>query len=100
MVTMNIIDSTLVSICREMGLTMMKTAYSTIFNEGMDFTCGLGNIKDGKYSFENHMEDDGIETKPYRNHVDVHVQGEEVMVDYSASDGQAKGPINAVLSVA
>ncbi len=45
MVTMNIIDSTLVSICREMGLTMMKTAYSTIFNEGMDFTCGLGNTK-------------------------------------------------------
>ena len=45
MVTMNIIDSTLVSICREMGLTMMKTAYSTIFNEGMDFTCGLGNVQ-------------------------------------------------------
>jgi N-methylhydantoinase B len=283
MVTMNIIDSTLVSICREMGLTMMKTAYSTIFNEGMDFTCGLGNtrgemigvaefnpsqiggmplvlkttaeemphdamaegdvivtndpyrggmhtpehsfikpvfhdgvlygyavaighvaevggmvpggfageateifheglrvppvfikkagadvdevwklllanvrtprnnygdframisavevgaarlaavidkygpevftrtvedlmdysetrmraeiseIADGKYSFEDFMEDDGIEAKPYRIHVDVHVQGEEVVVDYSGSDAQAKGPINAVLSVA
>jgi len=283
MVTMNIIDSTLVSICREMGLTMMKTAYSTIFNEGMDFTCGLGNtrgemigvaefnpsqiggmplvlkttaeeiphdsiqegdvivtndpyrggmhtpehsfikpvfvegvlygyavaighvaevggmvpggfageateifheglrvppvkikkagkdvdgvwklmlanvrtprnnygdyramisavdvgaarlqaviekygaevftdtvndlmdysesrmraeigdIRDGKYSFEDYMEDDGIEAKPYKIHVDVHVQGEEVVVDYSGSDRQAKGPINAVLSVA
>jgi len=43
MVTMNIIDSTMVSICREMGITMMKTSYSTIFNEGLDFTCGLGN---------------------------------------------------------
>ena len=42
MVTMNIIDSTMVSICREMGITMMKTSYScsTIFNEGLDFTCG------------------------------------------------------------
>ncbi len=283
MVTMNIVDSTLVSICREMGLTMMKTAYSTIFNEGMDFTCGLGNTKgemigvaefnpsqigglplvlkttaeelphdsmeegdiivtndpyrggmhtpehsfikpvfyegelygyavaighvaevggmvpggfageateifheglrvppvfikkrgedveevwklllanvrtprnnygdframissvevgaarlqaliakydpevfsrtvtdlmnysetrmraeiaeiaDGKYSFEDFMEDDGIEAKAYRIHVDVHVQGEEVVIDYSGSDPQAKGPINAVLSVA
>ncbi len=283
MVTMNIVDSTLVSICREMGLTMMKTAYSTIFNEGMDFTCGLGNTKgemigvaefnpsqigglplvlkttaeelphdsmeegdiivtndpyrggmhtpehsfikpvffegklygyavaighvaevggmvpggfageateifheglrvppvfikkrgedvdevwklllanvrtprnnygdframissvevgaarlqaviakygtevfsrtvsdlmnysetrmraeiadiaNGKYSFEDFMEDDGIEAKPYRIHVDVHVQDEEVVVDYSGSDRQAKGPINAVLSVA
>ena len=45
MVTMNIIDSTMVSICREMGITMMKTSYSTIFNEGLDFTCGLGNTK-------------------------------------------------------
>ena len=45
MVTMNIIDSTMVSICREMGITMMKTSYSTIFNEGLDFTCGLGNTR-------------------------------------------------------
>lgn len=43
MVTMNIIDSTMVSICREMGITLMKTSYSTIFNEGLDFTCGLAN---------------------------------------------------------
>jgi N-methylhydantoinase B/oxoprolinase/acetone carboxylase alpha subunit len=283
MVTMNIIDSTLVSICREMGLTMMKTAYSTIFNEGMDFTCGLGNtkgemigvaefnpsqigglplvlqttsqeippdslaegdvivtndpyrggmhtpehtfikpvfvggvlygyavaighvaevggmvpggfageateifheglrvppvkikkaghdvpevwklmlanvrtpranygdyramisavdvgaarlesliekygtevfsrtvtdlmdysearmraeigdIEDGKYSFEDYMEDDGIEAKPYKIHVDVHIHDSDVVVDYSATDDQSKGPINAVLSVA
>ena len=35
MVTMNIIDSSMVSICREMGITLMKTSYSTIFNEGL-----------------------------------------------------------------
>ena len=283
MVTMNIIDSTMVSICREMGITMMKTSYSTIFNEGLDFTCGLGNtrgdligvaefnpsqigglplvlqtsaqeiphdeveegdvivhndpyrggmhtpehtfikpvfyrgelmgyavaighvaevggmvpggfageateifhegmrvppvkikergedvvevwklllanyrtprtnygdfralisavdvgaarltaliekygpetfrkttndlmdyaesrmraelsaFRDGVYSFEDYMEDDGIEDRPYKIHVDVHVQGDEVVVDYGGSDPQARGPINAVLSVA
>ena len=283
MVTMNIIDSTMVSICREMGITMMKTSYSTIFNEGLDFTCGLGNtrgdligvaefnpsqigglplvlqtstqeiphdeieegdvivhndpyrggmhtpehtfikpvfyqgelmgyavaighvaevggmvpggfageateifhegmrvppvkikergedvvevwklllanyrtpranygdfralisavdvgavrlaaliekygpeafrktaddlmdyaearmraelsaFRDGVYSFEDYMEDDGIEDKPYKIHVDVHVQGDEVVVDYGGTDSQARGPINAVLSVA
>ena len=283
MVTMNIIDSTMVSICREMGITMMKTSYSTIFNEGLDFTCGLGNTRgdligvaefnpsqigglplvlqtsaqeiphdeieegdvivhndpyrggmhtpehtfikpvfhrgelmgyavaighvaevggmvpggfageateifheglrvppvkikeggkdvvevwklmlanyrtpranygdfralisavdvgaarlealiekygpetfrktaddlmdyaearmraelaafpDGVYSFADYMEDDGIEDRPYKIHVDVHVQGDEVVVDYGGSDGQARGPINAVLSVA
>ena len=38
-VTMNILDNTMLSICREMGITLMKTSYSTIFNEALDFTC-------------------------------------------------------------
>ena len=29
----------LVTICEEMALVMMKTAYSTIFSEGLDFCC-------------------------------------------------------------
>jgi 5-oxoprolinase (ATP-hydrolysing)/N-methylhydantoinase B len=45
MVTMNILDSTMVSVCREMGILLMKTSYSTIFNEGLDFTCALADAK-------------------------------------------------------
>ena len=41
MVTMSIIDSTMTAICREMGITLMRTSYSTIFNEALDFTCAL-----------------------------------------------------------
>jgi N-methylhydantoinase B len=44
-VMMNILDSMMVSICREMGIQLMKTSYSTIFNEGLDFTCALANIR-------------------------------------------------------
>ena len=44
MVNMSIIDSVMVSICREMGISLMKTSYSTIFNEGLDFTCALADI--------------------------------------------------------
>ncbi|MEF3107730.1 aminotransferase class III-fold pyridoxal phosphate-dependent enzyme [Raoultella sp. WB_B2P2-3] len=40
---MNVLDSAMVSICREMGILMMKTSYSTIFNEGLDFTCALAD---------------------------------------------------------
>lgn len=43
-VTMNILESTMVSICREMGIVLMKTAYSTIFSEALDFTCGLADM--------------------------------------------------------
>ena len=41
MVAMRILDSTMVSVCREMGITLMKTSYSTIFNEALDFTCAI-----------------------------------------------------------
>ena len=43
-VTINILDSTMVSVCREMGIVLMKTAYSTIFSEALDFTCGLADM--------------------------------------------------------
>ncbi len=45
MVTMNIIDSTMVAVCREMGIVLMKTSYSTMFNEGLDFTCALADSR-------------------------------------------------------
>ena len=37
--TLTIINNYLVNTCREMGLAMMKTSYSSIFNEGLDFSC-------------------------------------------------------------
>lgn len=43
-VAMNILESTMVSLCREMGIVLMKTSYSTIFNEALDFTCGLADM--------------------------------------------------------
>jgi len=42
-VTMNILDNTMLAICREMGIVLMKTSYSTIFNEALDFTCGIAS---------------------------------------------------------
>ncbi len=40
-VTLTIVNNSFVSICREMGITMMRTAFSPIFNEGLDFSCVL-----------------------------------------------------------
>ena len=38
-VTLTVIDNYLTTTCREMGLAMMRTAYSPIFNESLDFSC-------------------------------------------------------------
>ena len=40
---MKILDSSMVSVCREMGITLMQTSYSTIFNEALDFTCAIAD---------------------------------------------------------
>ena len=44
-VTLAVINNNLVNICREMGITMIRTAFSPIFNEGLDFTCALADAK-------------------------------------------------------
>ena len=38
-VTLTLVTNSFVNICREMGITMMRTAFSPIFNEGLDFSC-------------------------------------------------------------
>jgi N-methylhydantoinase B/oxoprolinase/acetone carboxylase alpha subunit len=60
----------------------------------------IAAFPDGTYSFEDGLEDDGIEDKEYTIKVTVHVQGDEVVIDYTGSSPQAKGPINATLGVA
>jgi N-methylhydantoinase B/oxoprolinase/acetone carboxylase alpha subunit len=42
-VTLNIVHNALTNIASEMALVMLKTSYSTIFNEGLDFTTVLLN---------------------------------------------------------
>ena len=49
-VSMNIIESSMISICREMGITLMKTSYSTIFNEALDFTCAIASPDGGMWA--------------------------------------------------
>lgn len=42
-VTLTVINNALVNICREMGTAMMRTSYSPIFNEALDFSCVVFN---------------------------------------------------------
>ena len=44
-VTLSVINNGLTNICREMGTAMMRTSYSPIFNEGLDFSCVIFNTR-------------------------------------------------------
>ena len=41
---------------------------------------------DGRYVFEDYMEDDDIEDKPYKIRAEVVVQGSDMIVDYDGPE--------------
>ena len=43
----------------------------------------IASFADGRYTFEDCLEDDGIEAKEYWIRVAVNVQGDEVVIDYT-----------------
>jgi len=60
----------------------------------------IARIPDGTYSFEDFVDDDGIERdRPLRIRVALTVSGEEVVVDLAGSADQAVGPVNCTLNM-
>ncbi len=59
----------------------------------------IRKIPDGEYSFEEFMEDDGVDAEDIRIHVRIKVEGDKAIVDFSESAPQVKGSVNAVRSI-
>jgi len=58
----------------------------------------IGRMPDGRYEFEDFLDDDGISDAPIRIHAAIEIKGEEMVFDLSGSGPQAAGPINATLA--
>lgn len=58
----------------------------------------IGRIPDGRYEFEDFLDDDGISPEPIRIHAAVEVKGEALVIDLSGCGAQAVGPVNATLA--
>ncbi|MCK8787752.1 hydantoinase B/oxoprolinase family protein [Roseomonas sp. NAR14] len=58
----------------------------------------IGRIPDGRYEFEDFLDDDGISPEPIRIHAAVEIHGEEATIDLSGCGKQAVGPVNATLA--
>jgi N-methylhydantoinase B len=59
----------------------------------------IAAIPDGVYEFTERMEDDGVVDRPVTFHVTVNVRGDELIVDWTGTDPQVRGPINATYGV-
>jgi N-methylhydantoinase B len=59
----------------------------------------IADIPDGVYEAEDFLDDDGESEKPLRIAVKIEIRGDQARVDFSGSDAQARGPINAVEAI-
>lgn len=60
----------------------------------------LRAIPNGIYRAEDYLDDDGISAKPIRLAVAIRLRGETAEVDFSGSDSECQGSVNAVAAIA
>ena len=59
----------------------------------------LEAIPDGEYTFEDYLDDDGINLQPVPIRVKITVSGDEVVFDFKGSGKQVQGSLNAVYAI-
>ncbi len=85
---------------RKYGLAKVSSNMKALqdYSERM-MRAAIGKIPRGRYRFEDCLDEDGIHAHPVWIRVQVSVS-DEVVVDFSGSDPQAEGPVNANYAVA
>lgn len=59
----------------------------------------IDGIPDGRYTFQDRMEDDGMGSGPVPIVATVSIRGSEAEIDFTGSAPQCRGPINAVEAI-
>jgi 5-oxoprolinase (ATP-hydrolysing)/N-methylhydantoinase B len=59
----------------------------------------IASIPDGDYPFEEVIDDDGHGQELLRLRVNIAIRGDRAIVDYTGTDPQARGPVNATFGV-
>ncbi len=58
----------------------------------------IETIPDGTYTFEDHMDSDGVAWEPLAIRLRMEIKGGEAHLDFSESSPPCRGPLNSVLS--
>jgi N-methylhydantoinase B/oxoprolinase/acetone carboxylase alpha subunit len=55
----------------------------------------IRQVPDGRYEFEDALDDDGFSEKPLRIRAAIRISGDRATIDFTGSDPQAEGSVNA-----
>src|SRR5271170_2891322 len=59
----------------------------------------IANIPDGEYRFEDYLDNDGFSPEPVFIRVAIRIRGDSAEVDFTGSDPQTSGGVNANLAI-
>jgi N-methylhydantoinase B/oxoprolinase/acetone carboxylase alpha subunit len=60
----------------------------------------IGKLRAGVYTFTDYLDSDGISDRPVKIQATITIQGKRAVVDFTGSDAQVEGPVNANFAVA
>jgi N-methylhydantoinase B len=90
----------LLEIVGKYGIAEVNRYVSEILNYSERMTRHtISSIPDGMYTAEDFLDDDGISDKPIAIRVKIRIQGDRAVIDFSESDPQAAGSVNAVYAI-
>jgi len=90
----------ILSMAKEHGVKRLHAAMEAVMNysERM-MRAEIDRMPEGTYEAEDFLEDTGIEEKAVRIKVKITIKGDEITFDYTGTDPQVEGPVNAPLGV-
>jgi len=99
-------------ICARYGISRTKKAAANLLDYSEDLMRGfLSSVPPGRYQAEDFLDNDGVEDKPVRIALTIHVSASRarksrdkknqaaVTIDFTGSDPQVQGAINAVEAI-
>ena len=96
-----IAERELLKLVERYGLDSLRAYFAELLDYSERLTrAEIAGWPDGEYSFEDVIDDDGIDDRPIPIQVTLTVRGDELTVDYAGSSEQVKGAINSTPSFA
>ena len=90
----------LTQIIADKGLDEVQTYTAALMDYAERLTRGaIAAVPDGRYEFEDFLDDDGLSPDPVRIKVTLTIAGDEAVVDFTGSAPQTRGGVNAVRAI-
>jgi N-methylhydantoinase B/oxoprolinase/acetone carboxylase alpha subunit len=88
------------NLCEKYNMNTVSSCMDEIMNYSeRRMRAEIDDLPEGSYSFMDFMDNDGVMDEPVIFKAKVEVKGDSVIVDFTGSSKQVRGPINAVYGV-